>query len=124
MTYAMALDPIDNSQTAGGVGPLHVFPLDGGADSRFGTNVYTVLALDAGAGASSQLLVVEATPNAALSTGYAYELYTRSLDPSATPTEIAHGAELLAIDKARTTLVYSIPGNDDLAGVWIAPALP
>jgi len=121
VTFAMAIDPIDNSETAGGVGPLHVFPLDGGADSRIGTNVYTVLALDAGSGASSQLLFVEGTPNAALSTGYAYELYTRSLGPSDMPTEIARGAELLAVDDARTVVVYSIPGDDDLAGVWVVP---
>ena len=51
ITYAMVIDPIDNSQTAGGVGPLHAFPLDGGASVSLGTNVWTVVALDGGSGA-------------------------------------------------------------------------
>jgi hypothetical protein len=120
-TYALALDPIDDSQSAGGTGPLHAFPLDGGADSRLGTNVWTVIALDAGAGASSRFLFVESTPNAALLNGASYTLYTRSLDPSDTPVPIASGVEWAGLDEARANVVYSIPGEGPLAGVWVAP---
>jgi hypothetical protein len=120
-TYAMALDPIDNSQSAGGTGPLHVFPLDGGADWRIGTNVYTVIALGTGAGAASQFLFVAATPDSALANGFAFELYSRSLAASDTPNEIGRDVEAAGLDDALTTVVYSIPGDGDLAGVWAAP---
>jgi hypothetical protein len=120
-TYAMVLDPIDDSETAGGVGPLHVFPLDGGADYRLGGPVWTVVALGTGSGAQSRFLFVESTPSPTLLTGYAYTLYTRSLDPTAASTMIAEGVEWLGANEALTQVVYSIPGAGPLAGVWIAP---
>jgi hypothetical protein len=120
-TYAMVLDPIDDSETAGGVGPLHVFPLDGGADYRLGGAVWTVLALGTGSGVQSRFLFIESTPSPTLLTGYAYTLYTRSLDPTDTPTVIAEGVEWLGLDEALTQVVYSIPGTGPFGGVWVAP---
>jgi hypothetical protein len=117
-THAMALDPIDDSQSAGGTGPLHVFPLDGGADWRLGASVYTIIALGTGSGDASRFLFVEATPDMLLADGYAFTLYTRALTPSATPTAIGADVEAAGLNAAKTAIVYSIPGGGPLAGVW------
>jgi len=57
----------------------------------------------------------------AIETGHAYALTTRTLSPGDAPATIARGAERVAVDRDRTTAVYSIPGGGDVAGVWVAP---
>jgi len=120
-SYALVIDPIDDSVDAGGSGPLRAFGLDAGAAMTFGKSVWTTLALDGGGGAASRLLVVEIGRTPALETGYAYTLTTRALSPSDAPVVLARGAERVAVDATRTTTLYSIPGAGDVAGIWIAP---
>jgi hypothetical protein len=121
-THALVLDPIDNSPAGGGAGPARAFDLSaGGALPSIGAHVWSAVALHAGSGQGSRFLFVEVTQRQELSTGYAYELYTRALAPDDHATPIARGAEWLGIDAARTMVVYSIAGDGDLAGVWIAP---
>jgi hypothetical protein len=74
-----------------------------------------------GSGASSTFLVVEITQATQLETGFAYDLYTRTLQATDQATYVARGAENAGIDNANTFAVYSIPGSGNLAGVWVAP---
>ena len=79
--------------------------------STFGSDVYSAVALR-----GSNLIVLDATRNSALESGWAYDLTLWSDD-----TVIAHGAENFAFDPALTTAAASFAGSDATAGVWITP---
>jgi hypothetical protein len=119
---ALAIDPIDNSAAAGGVGPLRIFDLASGAPvATFGAPVYTTIALDTDAGQGTRLLVVEATPDAVLANGQALSLYTRGVGPTDAPHEVAVGVEQLAVESSRRRVVFSFEPHSPVAGIWVAP---
>jgi hypothetical protein len=117
---ALAIDPIDNSPTGGGAGMLSVFDTRSGEVSRLDAHVWTALALPHGSGSGSLFLLVDLHPGSGGAPDL-YDLDTRTLEPSATATSIARGVEWLGVDHARSMVVYSLPGSDHLAGVWVAP---
>ncbi|HEY1549932.1 MAG TPA: hypothetical protein VGG28_19015, partial [Kofleriaceae bacterium] len=113
--YALALDPIDNSDTADGAGPVRAFSAtDGSSVSTFGSAVYA--AVDE---RDSNIIVLDATRNSALESGWAYDITSRS--PVDDGTVIARGAESFVFDPALTTAAVSFAGSDANAGVWITP---
>lgn len=121
-TQALAIDPIDTTTALAGSGPLRAFALpEGTAEATFGSHVWDAIALRTGSGTGSVYLIVEIADAPQLETGFSYDFYTRSLAASDTPSYVARAAENAAVDEARTTLVYSIPGDGNLAGVWVAP---
>ncbi len=113
--YALVLDPIDNSQIADGEGPLRIVTIPYGRDiQRFGTNMYTAIATG-----GDRFAYVDAIRDPMLLDGWAYGLYTGAA--TAMPAQVARGAEEFAIDRARTALVVSFEGTDDVAGLWVTP---
>ena len=120
-TQALAIDPLDTTTALAGSGPLRAFAVAGGTGATFGTHVWDAIALSGGSGTGSRFLLVEIASAPQLETGFAYDLYTRTLLASDAPAYVARGAENAAIDRARSFIVYSIPGSGDLAGVWVAP---
>jgi hypothetical protein len=120
-TQALAIDPVDTTTALAGSGPMRAFSLSDGTGVTFGTNVWDAIALSAGSGTGSHFLFVEIAQAAQLETGYSYDLYTRTLEATDSPTYVARATENAAIDSARTFIVYSIPGSGNLAGVWVAP---
>ena len=113
---ALVLDPIDNSPTAQGEGPMRVVSLaTGQTDAMFGTVVYDAFPL----AGSTRMVFLDAMPDSSLFTGWAYGLSTR--DPIAgNVMQLSAGAENFAIDDAFTIEVTSF-STGDLAGLWVAP---
>ena len=113
---ALVLDPIDNSATAQGEGVMRVVSLaTGQTDAMFGTIVYDAFPLPN----SNRMLFLDALPESSFATGWAYGLTTR--DPVAgNETQIAGGAENLAIDDAAANIAVSF-STGDKAGIWVAP---
>ena len=117
--YALVLDPIDNTQTADGAGPIKVFSLaDGKAITSFGSDIYTAIALG-GTGLASRFLFVDAVRDPKLATGWVYGMTARPIDPAASPINIARGAENFALDRVHARGVVSFNGDDEVAGLWV-----
>jgi hypothetical protein len=117
-TVALALDPVDNSVAAGGVGPLRAFDVATGAPlTTVGTRVYTTVALPTDAG--TRFLVVDATPDTALASGFAFGLTTQNPAQNGAPSEISVGVEALTVDATRAHVVYSFATSSPLAGIWV-----
>ena len=115
--YALALDPIDNSDNADGAGPVRAFSTtDGSSVSTFGSAVYA--AVDE---RGSDVIVLDAARNSALESGWAYDITVRSPLPADAGTVIARGAESFVFDPALTMAAVSFAGSDATAGVWITP---
>jgi hypothetical protein len=120
--YALALDPIDNSQAADGSGTIKVFSLaDGQAVTSFGTNIYTAIAMGSSgsSGTESRFLFIDAVRDATLSTGWVYGMTARALSADAPATDVARGAENFALDRAHARGVVSFNGTDEVAGLWV-----
>ncbi len=115
---AMVLDPIDNSPTAQGEGVLRVVDLTSGATlASFGTVVYDAFPLP-GSAAAGRFVFLEATPDEALATGWAYGLTSR--DPVAGDVmTFAENAEDFAFDPGVEHLAVSF-STGPLAGIWVA----
>ena len=43
----------------------------------------------------------------------------RAIDPAASPTDVARGAEDFALDRAHARGVVSFNGDDEVAGLWV-----
>lgn len=117
--YALVLDPIDNTQTADGAGPIKVFSLATGKEiTSFGSNIYTAIALG-GSGITSRFLFVDAVRDSKLATGWVYGMTARAIDPASSPIDVARGAENFALDRAHARGVVSFNGTDEFAGLWV-----
>jgi hypothetical protein len=117
-SYALVLDPIDNSQAADEAGPIAVHDVsDGHTITTFGENIYTAVRLD-GAGQTTRFVFVDAVRDSTLATGWAYGLSVRSLRATA-DTPIARAAESFWIETERGVIVSSFGGTDDVAGIWV-----
>jgi hypothetical protein len=115
-SLAVVLDPIDNTKAAGGVGVLRSFDIRTGAPvASTGSRVYTAVALGSAGGISSRFLVVEATPDPSLVSGFSFGLTTQDLRSSANGTEIGAGVEAVTVDATRTHAVYSFAAGSPLA---------
>jgi hypothetical protein len=116
--YALVIDPIDNSQAVDGEGPIHVFDLATGASvTSFGSLIFDAISID-----GSRFLFLDAVRDSTQVTGWLYGLTSRGVLADDAATVIATGVETLAIDDARTTVVYSLSASDsdDAAGIWVA----
>jgi hypothetical protein len=115
--YALALDPIDNSDTADGAGPVRAFATsDGSSVFTFGSAVYAAVAVR-----GSSVIVLDAARNSALESGWAYGITLRGPQPDDAGTVIARGAESFVFDPALTMAAVSFAGSDATAGIWVTP---
>jgi len=117
--YALVLDPIDNSETADGEGPIHVFDLTTGTTvTSFGSTIFDALSID-----GTRFLFLDAVRDSTQVTGWLYGLTSRGVLADDSTTTIATGVEALATDDSGTTVVYSMSENtdDNYAGVWVSP---
>jgi hypothetical protein len=118
--YALAIDPIDNSEQADGVGPIRAFAIDTGASvATFGSNGYSAVA-----NSGSSIVLLEATSASSLETGFAYGLTQLDASSGTVGTVIARDAESFVFDDALTNAVVSFPGSDATAGIWVTPLAP
>jgi hypothetical protein len=112
---ALLLDPIDNSTTADGAGPIRFVDVATGATiASVGSVMYNALA------AGDRFLLLDATRDTTLSTGWSYGLTLRGTAATDEAQPVASGAEDFAIDHARATAIVSFSAGDDgLTGLWV-----